>query len=114
MKRKILTSVGLILIFSIIITFIACTNYNEHTYTVKVNDKERVQYDKENKYLIYCKNKGGETIVLENTDNWLRGKVNSSDFYAELEIGETYNVTVIGFRFPVCNYYENVISYEQK
>ena len=87
-------------------------NYNEHTYIVEITDKERVNYNKNGKYLIYGQ-EDNKTLVLENTDTWFRGKFNSSDIYAELEVGKTYEFTVVGYRMPIFNAYENIIEYKE-
>lgn len=89
-------------------------SFNDTEYTVTVVEKERVNYFSEDgadsKYLIYCEDENGETIVFENTDNWLIGKWNSSDIYAKLKVGETYAVTAIGIRIPFFSMYQNIIS----
>lgn len=110
-KSKYITVIVLILALTVL--FVACTSFNEHTYTVTIIDHERIPYKQESKYLIYCRTDDGETKVFENTDNWFRLKFNSSDFYAELEVGKTYTVTVIGYRVAIFNGYENIIRYEE-
>lgn len=37
----------------------------------------------------------------------------SADIYAALKEGETYEVTVVGFRVPFLSMYENIISYKE-
>lgn len=55
----------------------------------------------------------GKSVVYENTDILWRGKFDSSNFYADMEIGKTYNVTLVGFRIPFFSWYENIVSYEE-
>jgi hypothetical protein len=88
--------------------------FNEHSYTITVTDKDRV-YDKDSsKYLVFGENtETGETKVFENTDSLIKGKFNSSDFYGNLKVGETYKITVYGYRFPLFSWYENIIKYEK-
>lgn len=90
---------------------------NDHTYTVTITDKERVttQFAKDNidsKYLIYGEDENGKTYVFENTDTLFRGKFNSSDVFGALKEGETYELTVIGFRVHIFNWYENIIDFK--
>lgn len=90
---------------------------NDHQYTITITDKERVtiQSDKDNissKYLIYGEDENGKTYVFEDTDTLFRGKFNSSDVYGALKEGETYELTVIGFRIHILNWYENIIDFK--
>lgn len=110
-----------IFIIALIPSLVCCTSYNDHTYTITVTDKERVSYTTgsgenlsvENKYLIYSTTSDGETKVFENTDNLFRWKFDSSDVYAELEVGKIYEVTVVGYRFGFANWYENIIDFKE-
>lgn len=90
-------------------------NFNEHSYTVTITDKERVYNDNGSKYLIFGEDtETGETQVFENTDSLIKGKFNSSDFYGNLKEGETYKITVVGYRIPLFSWYENIIKYEKE
>lgn len=55
----------------------------------------------------------GNAVVYENTDCLIRGKFDSSTFYADMEVGKTYEVTLIGFRVPYFSWYENILSYKE-
>ena len=94
-----------------IVSFTA--SFNDHTKIITVTDKERVNTSSYSKYLIMGEDENGETLVLENTDNTIRFKFNSSDIYAALKEGETYEVEVIGYRVPFLSMYENIISYKE-
>ena len=78
-------------------------------------DKERV-YDKDSsKYLVFGEDvETGETRVFQNTDSFFRGKFDSSNVYGSLKKGETYTVTVVGYRIPLFSWYENIIKYEKE
>ena len=89
MKKFIAGCVAVIVLFVALIGWHIHANYNEHTCIIEVTDKERVDYDKNGKYLIFGRT-DNNTLVLENTDSLLRGKFNSSDIYAELEVGKIY------------------------
>jgi hypothetical protein len=62
------------------------------------------------RYLIFTE----ENEVFENTDSWLNGKYNSSDYYGSLSIGKSYNATVTGWRFPPLSWYRNIIVFTEK
>lgn len=98
-------------IASLMINFIP--NFNDHTKIITITDKERVNTSSYSKYLIMGEDESGNILVLENTDNFVRFKFNSSDIYAGLKEGETYEVTVVGFRVPSMSWYENILSYSE-
>lgn len=114
-----LTAISLVII-AVIVTVIVVPvmNFsNDHKYIVTITDKERVttQSDKDNidsKYLIYGEDENGKTYVFEDTDTLFRWKFNSSDVYGALKEGETYELTVIGFRVHIFNWYENIIDFK--
>lgn len=88
-------------------------SYNDHTYTITVTGKERVNDKNDSKYLIYGINEEGQSYVLENTDSLLRGKFNSSEIYGSIEKGKKYKTMVVGYRVPFLSLYENIIEYKE-
>ena len=108
MKKATMIIVILLVIVSIGIE--VAMSFNDHTYTITITDKERVNVENNSKYLVFGKTSSGEVVVLENTDTFIRGKFNSSNIYGQIEIGQTYTFTVIGFRFPLFSAYENIIK----
>lgn len=110
-----LTAIALVVIAVIAVPVI--NSSNDHTYTVTITDKERVttqvaEGQTDSKYLIYGEDENGKTYVFEDTDTLFRGKFNSSDVYGALKEGETYELTVIGFRVHILNWYENIIDFK--
>lgn len=110
-----LTAIALVIIA--VITVPVLNFSNDHKYTVTITDKERVTTQSakdsiDSKYLIYGEDKNGKTYVFEDTDTLFRGKFNSSDVYGALKEGETYELTVIGFRIHILNWYENIIDFK--
>lgn len=108
---------AIVLVVTAVIVVPVMNFSNDHTYTVTITDKERVttQFDKDNidsKYLIYREDENGKTYVFEDTDTLFRGKFNSSDVYGALKEGKTYELTVIGFRVYIFNWYENIIDFK--
>jgi len=109
---KILTVI-ILAIFAYYCTMTVLQNINEQFVTVQVKDKMRVSsghFWKVDKYLIYTIDENGETDVLEDTDSFPYRKFNSSDFYALLELGETYKLRVVGYRIPFLSRYQNIIE----
>lgn len=100
---------------SIVVLFFGCNfiSFNDHSALITVTDKERVNDSNSSKYLIMGKDKNDNTVVYENTDCLIRGKFDSSTFYADIEVGKTYEVKLVGFRVPYFSWYENIISYEE-
>lgn len=66
---------------------------------------ERVNYDRDSKYLIF-----GKKEVYEDTDSLLFGKFNSSDIYGKIDPGHTYRFTVVGWRIPFFSKYRNILK----
>lgn len=102
-----------ILVVAVAIGFNIASNSNEQTYVATVTDKGIKNYDKTSKYLIFTKTDDGETRVFSVEDSILRWRFNSSDVYAEIEVGKTYRFTTVGFRFEPFSWYENIIDYQE-
>ena len=114
MKRQILA----IAVFVIVILGIeALFSFNDTNYTVTITDKERiVEHSGESissKYLVFADGENGESYVFENTDCFIRGKWNSSNIQGQLKEGNTYTVTVVGYRVPFLSMYQNIIEVEK-
>lgn len=110
-----LTAIALVVIAVIAIPVISFSN--DHAYTLTITDKERVttqvaEGQTDSKYLIYGEDENGKTYVFEDTDTLFRWKFNSSDVFGALKEGETYELTVIGFRVHIFNWYENIIDFK--
>ena len=110
-----ITAIALVVIA--VIAFPVMNFSNDHTYTVTITDKERVttqvaEGQTDSKYLIYGEDVNGKTYVFEDTDTLFRWKFNSSDVFGALKEGETYELTVIGFRVHIFNWYENIIDFK--
>ena len=69
---------------------------------------ERVTYGETSKYLVFGKNE-----VYQNTDMFIIGKLNSSDFYRDIEVGKTYKLKVVGRRVPLFSWYRNIIEFDE-
>jgi hypothetical protein len=83
-------------------------NVNPETTTITVVDKDVITKNGNSKYLIYT---GQETFEI--ADNIFWGRVNSSDWYGHMQVGETYSVTAIGWRIPLFSTYRNIIKMEK-
>lgn len=105
--------IGLILL--IIIAFGSCClkNSNKRVVTVEVTDKGIKTKGNDSKYLIYTKDAAGEIMVFEITDSLVYQRFDSSDVYAGIEIGKTYDFTIVGIRFPFFSMYPNIINYQE-
>lgn len=88
------------------------TNFNDHTETVTITEKERINKDDKSKYIVCGLDENGEIHTYENTDALLRFKWNSSDIQGSLKEGETYKLKLVGYRFGLLSWYENILSYE--
>ena len=88
-------------------------HFDRDVYTATVKEKQVKRYNDKDKYLIFTELADGSKRVFENTDSLLEWKFNSSDIYAELEEGKTYNIKTYGWRIPILSDYENIIGVEE-
>ena len=115
-KNYIFEIIIAVIVIAAAFTISAITSFNDTEYIVTVTDKERItnvsSSDSSSKYLVFTENEQGETIVFENTDCMLRGKWNSSNIQGKLKVGNTYKITVVGYRIPFLSMYQNIIEIE--
>ncbi|MEE3895339.1 hypothetical protein [Priestia megaterium] len=87
--------------------------HNENEYTLTVTDKTVKTSGDSSTYLIFTKDSDGHVKTLKNVDSLFKGKHNSSDIYADLEVGKTYKFNVFGYRIPFLSAYENIEKYKE-
>lgn len=110
---QVLIGIGIVLV--ILIAIPCCKSYySEKNYTATVTDKDIKNYDSSSKFLVFTKTEDGATKVFSMEDTLIKGRWNTADDYAEIEIGETYIFTVIGWRIPFMSEYENIIEFQKK
>ena len=107
--------IAIILVLSI--GYEAIFSFNDTEYTITVTDKERIYEGSgdtsSSKYLVFGDDDNGNSLVFENTDCFIRGKWNSSNIQGQLKEGNTYKVTVVGYRVPFFSMYQNIIKIEE-
>ena len=95
----------------------AIFSFNDTEYTITVTDKERIYKGSgdtsSSKYLVFGDDDNGNSLVFENTDCFIRGKWNSSNIQGQLKEGNTYKVTVVGYRVSFFSMYQNIIKIEE-
>lgn len=114
-------TLALLLIIIAIISVIGgcCTNIIfQNQYKVIVTDKDIKHYkngdDYEDKYMIYTEDiETGEVRVFEDTDSLILLKFNSSDIYAQIKVGKSYNMDVRGLRIRILSSYQNIYKAEE-
>ena len=101
-----------IIVVAIIIFIIAVPSYfSEKTYTVTVTDKTVKNYSDSSTYLVFTELENGQTRVFMIEDSFFKFRFNSSDAYAQIKVGETYDIKCIGWRIPFLSEYENIMSF---
>jgi hypothetical protein len=115
MFNKILNFFGILVIILVtlyLFSFISPPKIQQMLYhgtvTAKVEKTERINSGKTSKYLIFT-----DKEVLEDTDNWLFLKFNSSDIYGKIKEGKTYKFSVAGLRMPMLSRYRNIKRAEE-
>lgn len=119
-KKNIRTFFVIVMIAIILVLLIgqeSLFNFNDTEYTITVTDKERIYTGSGNssssKYLVFGDDQNGNSLVFENTDCFIRGKWNSSNIQGQLKVGNTYKVTVVGYRIAFFSMYQNIIKIEE-
>lgn len=74
------------------------------TFTVKQLDDQASGTS--HKYLVFTR--AGH--VMENTDAWLHGKMDSSNVQAGLSVGETVTCPIYGWRFFLFSSYPDILD----
>lgn len=95
---------GAILVIGLIIFTIVCA-LNKDTVIATVTDKQ--VRGESGTYYVYTDE---EVFVMKDSLFYFRW--DSSDDWSMLEIGETYEFDVIGYRIPILSKYRNIIDYE--
>lgn len=116
-KKKVIMVIVIVAVIVLGIFASVFTFFNDHTYVAIVTNKERIAKnnggDIDSYYLIFAKDNEGNCYEFKNEDTLLRGKFNSSTFYNQIEVGQTYQFTVVGFRIRLFSWYENIIKFEK-
>lgn len=97
--------VGLVLgFFAMLLVFypVGKATTGEKDITCAVESKDRA----EKSMRIYTTNCG----VLENSDQWFKGKVNSADIWNEIKPGTTQTFHVVGWRFELLSDFPNILE----
>ena len=107
--------IAVILVLSI--GYEAIFSFNDTEYTITVTGKESIYEGSgdtsSSKYLVFGDDDNGNSLVFENTDCFIRGKWNSSNIQGQLKEGNTYKVTVVGYRVSFFSMYQNIIKIEE-
>ena len=109
-----------VIIIVIICLFTSCghtidRNSNKREVIGTVTEKTVKRIDTQDKYLIFVKIEGEDEIqVFEITDNWVKGKLNSSTIYGNIKVGKTYTFTIKGSRNEMLSWYPNISKVEKQ
>lgn len=120
-RRKRNRVISMLVVISVMFLFVigynAIFSFNDTEYTITVTDKERIYEGSgdtsSSKYLVFGDDEDGNSLVFENTDCLIRGKWNSSNIQGQLKEGNTYKVTVVGYRISFFSMYQNIIKVEE-
>lgn len=85
---------------------------NIRDVTVTITDKAVKNAGDTGKYLVFSEDLNGNVHTFEVTDSWLKGRLDASDDYAALKVGNTYVLTVGGSRNRLLSWYPNIYEYQ--
>jgi len=75
------------------------------TFTIKSLD-DQANGSNGHKYLIFTT----DGRVYEDTDSWLHGKTDSSNIWAQLSVGQTWDCPVYGYRNTLFSSYPDILD----
>lgn len=87
--------------------------FNRYEVEATVTDKAVKNSGDSGKYLVFTKDDLGEVHVFEITDNLFARRFNSSDTYAQIEIGQKYKFVVGGKRVQLFSWYPNIYKFDE-
>lgn len=116
-KRFFVTTICMLMLIAIVCAVNIPFSFNDTDYIVTVTDKDRIVEKSKNKspskYMVFADDEDGNALVFENTDCFIRLKFNSSNIQSQLKEGNTYKITVVGYRVPFLSLYQNIIKVEE-
>lgn len=111
MEDKIANIVSFIIVILIIFClFKVCSlgYQNQQTIVCEIKEKWVKRKNNDDLYLVKCGEK-----VYKIEDLLFFGKFNSSDIYASLEVGKTYEIETSGYRLTFFSEYQNINKYKK-
>ena len=98
-----------VLIILLILGLPAVLMSTEHQREITVDEKWIKYHNDEAKYLV--SDIDGNVYSVE--DMTLLLKFDASNRYARLKVGESYTVTIVGWKVPLTSMYPNIIELEE-
>ena len=109
MNKKGLIGILLVIIVAVLITAYPLSYaFTSGTETITVKEKWIKYQGNDAKYLI----SSGNGQVFEITDSIIRWRFDSSNLYADLDEGKTYDIKTQGWRFAIMSDYKNILEVE--
>lgn len=93
------------IIGSVIFAFVGANRIEEKTCTV-VSKESVANQETGHEYRVYTEQCGTLTVA----DTIIKMRFNSADTYGMLKEGETYNMTLMGFRMPLFSVFQNILE----
>lgn len=105
-----------VIVAVVIVAILAVCGWSFYTTQLKTSDvkftvasKERIAEYGGGRYIVFTT----DDEAFQVTDNILFGKTDSSNRYAALDEGATYECTAVGVRFSLFSMYKNLIECEE-
>ena len=100
---------GLLLVVALIggaVYGVSSALHREDAYNCRVIDKEAVASGDSNEYRVYTEN--CDTLTV--SDSLFAKRWNSSNTYAQIEPGQTYDFYLQGYRVPLISQFKNILE----
>lgn len=109
MNKKGLIGILLVVVVAVLImTYPISYALTSGEETITVKDKWVKYHGNDAKYLVISE----DGQVFEVSDSIIRWRFDSSNLYADIDIGNTYDIKTQGWRFAILSDYKNILEIE--
>lgn len=101
--------IAVILVIGLLAGGLGAYYSSAESMTITIEDKWIKPQGEDTKYLIQTSENGVMCVI----DSIYYLSFDASDRYCQLKIGDTYNITKVGWRIPILSKYENILVIEE-
>ena len=105
-KKGLIGILLIIVIAVLLITYPVSYAFTSGEETITVKDKWVKYHGSDAKYLVSSE----DGQVFEITDSIIRWRFDSSNLYADIDVGNSYDISYQGWRFAFMSDYKNIIE----
>lgn len=107
-KKGLIGILLIIVIVVLLITYPVAYAFTSGEETIIVKDKWVKYHGNDAKYLVSSE----DGQVFEISDSIVRWRFDSSNLYADIDVGNSYDIKIQGWRFSLLSDYKNILEVE--